>query len=80
MNFLRAIGRRGQVTIPREVRAHLGVKSGDRVEFVVEAGEVVIRPVREGPNPFDAYVGALATFPGGKKAINTWLKTLRGRD
>ncbi len=31
---------KGQVTIPKKVRAALGVQSGDRVTFIVEDGEV----------------------------------------
>ena len=31
---------KGQVTIPKKVRAALGVQSGDRVTFSVEGGEV----------------------------------------
>lgn len=33
---------KGQVTIPKRVRDVLGVKRGDRVEFVVEDGCVVL--------------------------------------
>ena len=31
---------KGQVTIPKNVREALGVKTGDRVTFVVDGGEV----------------------------------------
>lgn len=33
---------KGQTTIPREIRTHLKLKAGDRVEFVVEAGGKVV--------------------------------------
>jgi antitoxin PrlF len=37
---------KGQVTLPREVRDHLHVREGDRVEFVIDRdGEVRVRPV-----------------------------------
>ena len=37
---------KGQITIPRAVREHLGVKPGDRVRFFLHpSGEVVARPV-----------------------------------
>lgn len=40
------ITRKGQITLPKEVRDHLHVREGDRVEFVVDGdGEVRMRPV-----------------------------------
>jgi AbrB family looped-hinge helix DNA binding protein len=37
---------KGQITIPREVRARLGVEEGDKLEFLVEEdGSVTLRPV-----------------------------------
>ncbi len=43
---------KGQVTIPRKVRAHLGIGPGSIVEFALSAtGEVVVKPAgpRRGP-------------------------------
>jgi AbrB family looped-hinge helix DNA binding protein len=34
---------RGRVTVPREVRHHLGLNAGDRVEFVVNREQIVLR-------------------------------------
>jgi AbrB family looped-hinge helix DNA binding protein len=37
---------KGQITIPRAVREHLGVRPGDRIRFFLHpAGEIVARPV-----------------------------------
>ena len=37
---------KGQITIPREVRDRLHLKTGSRVDFIVEAsGQVVPRPL-----------------------------------
>ncbi len=37
---------KGQVTIPKEVREHLGVDTGDRLSFVVqEDGTVLVKPI-----------------------------------
>jgi antitoxin PrlF len=72
------ISSKGQVTIPQEIRNRLGLKEGDRVEFVIEEGRTTLRPARRGDNPFEAYVGVLGTFPGGVKEINAWLNELRG--
>jgi AbrB family looped-hinge helix DNA binding protein len=35
---------RGRVTIPKEIREHLGLKPGDLVAFVQRGGEVVLQP------------------------------------
>jgi len=38
---------KGQVTVPKPVRDHLGIKPGSAVEFALdEAGEVVLRKAR----------------------------------
>ena len=37
---------KGQITLPREVRDHLHVREGDRVEFEIDReGEVRVRPM-----------------------------------
>ena len=37
---------KGQVTIPKAVREHLGVDAGDRLDFVIQDdGSVVLTPV-----------------------------------
>ena len=36
---------KGQTTIPKEVRDHLRLSSGDQIDFVIQAdGSVVLRP------------------------------------
>jgi AbrB family looped-hinge helix DNA binding protein len=42
----RKVGKRGQVTIPKELRERFGIKGGDNVVIHEEAGKLVIeRPV-----------------------------------
>lgn len=37
---------KGQITIPKEVRDHLGVETGDRLSFEVqEDGTVIVKPI-----------------------------------
>ncbi len=36
---------KGQVTIPKEVRDHLGLQPGDAVEFRIVDGHVIVEPV-----------------------------------
>ena len=73
------ISSKGQVTIPIEVRHRLGLKEGDKVEFVVEDGRTVLRPAQPERNPFEAYVGALPAF-STRKEINAWIRQMRGED
>ena len=39
------VSSKGQVTVPLEIRTRLGLKEGDRIEFVVKKGTTVIRPL-----------------------------------
>jgi antitoxin PrlF len=73
------ISSKGQVTVPIEVRRRLGLKEGDRVEFVFEDGRTVLRPARTDENPFLAYVGILPVFSSLEEII-AWHRDLRGGD
>jgi len=77
MSYTGTISTKGQVTIPQPIRERLGLKVGDRVEFVVEDEQTVIRPARPEGNPFEKYRGVLRTFPGGKDQINAWVRDMR---
>jgi len=68
---------KGQITIPQEIRQRLGLREGDRVEFVAEDRRTIVRRATDKENPFDKYAGALGTFPEGKKKINEWVRSLR---
>ena len=68
---------KGQVTVPKPIRERLGLKQGDRIEFVAESGRTLVRRARKGANPFAKYAGVLGTFKGGRKEINAWLRGLR---
>ena len=71
------ISSKGQVTVPLPIRRRLGLREGDRVEFVAQGELTVIRPGRQKPNPFARYAGALGTFAGGPREINAWIDELR---
>jgi AbrB family looped-hinge helix DNA binding protein len=73
------ISSKGQVTVPIEVRHRLGLKQGDRVEFVFEDGKTVLRPSRPATNPFTAYLGVLPAFSSVEE-INAWVRDLRDDD
>jgi AbrB family looped-hinge helix DNA binding protein len=71
------ISTKGQVTVPKKIRTRLGLRVGDRVEFVVRGKETVIRPARAAGNPFEKYIGVLGPFPGGKEGIIAWVRGMR---
>jgi antitoxin PrlF len=71
------ISSKGQVTVPLEIRRRLGVGAGDRIEFVVEGDQTVIRPSRDNPDPFEKQMGILGPFPGGEAGIKAWIDDMR---
>jgi antitoxin PrlF len=79
MALTSTVSSKGQVTIPQEVRTRLGLREGDRVEFVVEGDKTVFRPARGHLNLFDSYIGI---FPWLKtrQEINAWISEVRGRN
>ena len=70
------ISSKGQITIPLEIRQRLGLKTGDRVAFVVEQGRTIIRPARRNENSFEKYAGVLPVFVTADE-INAWVRNLR---
>ncbi len=44
----RTVGKKGQVTIPKEIREKFGLKEGERVVFEIRGGEIVMRPEKSG--------------------------------
>lgn len=70
---------KGQVTVPREIRRALGVDTGDRLVFENVGHEVRVRAVRT-KAMFSKYRGiGNPGIASGRKAINTWLRKLRGQ-
>lgn len=80
MPYSSTLTSKGQLTVPKEVRRRLGLREGDRVEFVLEAERTVIRREISPANPFRRYVGMLGDFPGGEKGRLAWLRDLREED
>jgi antitoxin PrlF len=74
------ISSKGQITVPQEIRKRLGLRTGDRVEFVVEEGRTVIRPAHSEANPFEKFIGILGPFPGGEAGIKAWIDDMRSDD
>ncbi len=73
------ISSKGQVTVPQEIRNRIGLSAGDRVEFVVENGQTIIRPFRSETNPFEKYKGVLKSFRS-RREINAWISEMRDEE
>ena len=71
------ISSKGQITVPQEIRERLGLRTGDRVELVVEESRTVIRPARPEDNPFKKLIGLAPPFPGGEEGIKAWIDDMR---
>lgn len=72
-----SISSKGQITIPQEVRIRMGLKEGDRVEFVMENGQTILRPARGQKSRFEEYVGVLPRFKKSIDEINAWVREMR---
>jgi len=73
------VSSKGQITIPAEIRHRLGVKEGDRVEFVVDNGRTILQPATLEKNPFEKYIGALPGF-SKREEIDEWVSDMRDDD
>ena len=47
MTIIGTVGRRGQMTVPREIRRSLNLEQGDRIAFIRRGGEVILQPLTE---------------------------------
>ena len=72
---------KGQVTIPKAVRDHLGLRPGDRVEFDVDAdGAVELRKASAAPNdPTDRFARLMGCATAGLTTDEIMAMT-RGED
>lgn len=70
------ISSKGQITVPLDIRRRMGLKEGDRVEFVIDNGRTILRPAQGPANPFQRYIGALPAFSGVEE-VNAWVRALR---
>jgi AbrB family looped-hinge helix DNA binding protein len=77
MGHFSTISSKGRLTVPQEIRKRLGLKPGDRVEFVAEESQIVIRPARSEANPFEKFIGIAGPFPGGEEGIKAWIDDMR---
>jgi AbrB family looped-hinge helix DNA binding protein len=69
---------KGQITVPREVRRQLGLKTGDKLLFEGDGKNIRIRPVRK-RSAFGKYRGIGNPGIGtGRESIDNWMRGVRG--
>lgn len=44
--MLSAVTTKGQVTIPVDIRSHFNINPNDRVDFIVEGEQIILKPVK----------------------------------
>ena len=67
----------GKIAVPIEVREKLGLKEGDKVDFVIEETPPAPPPHADDDiNPFDKYIGALPVFANIEE-VNAWVREMR---
>ena len=71
---------KGQVTIPLPIRSEFGFKPGTDVEFVAEAGKVILRAKRTRHNPVNDWLKEATGIARGKTTTAKIMKLTRGED
>ena len=60
------VTQKGQVTIPRKIRAMLSINTGDEVVFEMDRNQVVLKKKTAADRNFKKYVGFLSHLKGKK--------------
>ena len=66
---------KGQITLPKSVRQALGVQSGDRIQFEMENGAVILRAM--GPSTAEALAGSLQRYADNRRGGSGVRKKVR---
>ena len=65
---------KGQITLPAEVRAKLGLAPGTAVHFQLRRGSVVVRKGKRGEHPVDRLFGRLKL----RRPVDALVDEMRG--
>ena len=71
------VTQKGQVTIPRQIRSMLSIKTGDEVVFEMKKDQVVLKKKTASERDFQKYVGFLSHLKGRRS--NDIVDQLRGK-
>ena len=66
----------GKLAVPDEVLDQLGLKEGDKVQFVIKEAAPVRPPSDPNVNPFEKYIGLFPAFESIEE-INAYYRDLR---
>jgi antitoxin PrlF len=58
------VTQKGQVTIPRQIRLMLSIKTGDEVIFEMDKDSVVLKKKTTADRKFEKYIGFLSHLKG----------------
>lgn len=72
--MLSTVSEKGQITVPKRLRERLGIRPGDQLELVEDAGRLVATKAALGGDPVDAAYGILSPGVSTDEAI----RVLRG--
>jgi len=79
MQKLARVTSKGQITVPREIRRRLGLRTGDGLLFEEDDQGVRVRALRD-KSPFEKFRGiGNPGIPSGRQAILRWMRHLRGQ-
>ena len=76
MRRIATLTSKGWITIPSDVRRHLGLRKGDPVEFDIGDGAAILRPAPPEHDPFATYARVLGVLPD-EAAVAEWLSDQR---
>ncbi len=71
---------KGQITIPKSVRDRMGLKSGDKLEWITKGDKVSFRRASLKENPFLKLLGMAQGSFKSRAEINAWIADLRDSD
>lgn len=62
---LATVSSKGQITLPAKIRSKLGIRSKDKVQFLVRNNEIIVRPLKS----FRELRGSIAPKKGDQRKI-----------
>ena len=71
------VTQKGQVTIPRDIRTMLSIKTGDEIVFEVDTDKVLLKKKAISARNFNKYLGFLSHLKG--KQPEDIIEQLRGQ-